>query len=560
MAEEKIVLKTEVELGNSTNSVKSLKAELRQVTNELANLEEGSAAFVQAAKRAGALKDKIGDIKDTVNAFNPEKKFQAIADSVGIAANGFAAMQGAMALFGSESEDLNKVIAKTQGAIALATGLNGLLGMGDAFKNLSLVIKSQVVSAFATLKSSLISTGIGALVVTIGLAINEIIKYNEAIDEESNKQKKLNDELEKSKNLMEKVADASEKKRNAQKGGLDDLKRELELLTAKGASEKEIFEKNQEITRQELQNLKTKKYSGLEVSKEIADKENQLKVNELAFNKKMQDQAIEDQKKKEDKAKKKIEEAKSDFEFYENLTKQEEKKKLARQNEYDQQAIDSRSEFARQTLENQEDLAKEEEKKNNETAKNEKLSAEERYAALDALNKAGVISDKEASDAKLAIAKAEQDTKLALIGAYGQTLNQVAELLGKNTEEGKAVAIAATTIDTFVAAFRAYKEGLKIDPTGTFSIIAAAAATATGLKAIQGIINTPIPGKGGGGGGGGSMPSMPAAPAMRPTGFSTGQPSQTPPKVEPQKVFVVESDITNSQNKVARIQSKATIQ
>jgi len=560
MAEEKIVLKTEVELGNSTNSVKSLKAELRQVTNELANLEEGSAAFVQAAQRAGALKDQIGDIKDTVNAFNPEKKFQAIADSVGIAANGFAAMQGAMALFGSESEDLNKVIAKTQGAIALATGLNGLLGMGDAFKNLSLVIKSQVVSAFATLKSSLISTGIGALVVTIGLAINEIIKYNEAIDEESNKQKKLNDELEKSKNLMEKVADASEKKRNAQKGGLDDLKRELELLTAKGASEKEIFEKNQEITRQELQNLKTKKYSGLEVSKEIADKENQLKVNELAFNKKMQDQAIEDQKKKEDKAKKKIEEAKSDFEFYENLTKQEEKKKLARQNEYDQQAIDSRSEFARQTLENQEDLAKEEEKKNNETAKNEKLSAEERYAALDALNKAGVISDKEASDAKLAIAKAEQDTKLALIGAYGQTLNQVAELLGKNTEEGKAVAIAATTIDTFVAAFRAYKEGLKIDPTGTFSIIAAAAATATGLKAIQGIINTPIPGKGGGGGGGGSMPSMPAAPAMRPTGFSTGQPSQTPPKVEPQKVFVVESDITNSQNKVARIQSKATIQ
>jgi len=240
MAEEKVILETEVKLGNSTNSVKSLKAELRAVTNELATLEEGSAAFVQAAQRAGALKDQIGDIKDTVNAFNPEKKFQAIADSVGIAANGFAAMQGAMALFGSESEDLNKVIAKTQGAIALATGLNGLMGMGDAFKNLSLVIKSQVVSAFATLKASLISTGIGALVVVIGLAINEIIKYNEAIDEESNKQKKLNDELEKSKNLMEKVADASEKKRNAQKGGLDDLKRELELLTAKGATEKDF--------------------------------------------------------------------------------------------------------------------------------------------------------------------------------------------------------------------------------------------------------------------------------------------------------------------------------
>ena len=101
MAEEKIILKTEVELGNSTNSVKSLKAELRQVTNELANLEEGTEAFINAAKKAGALKDKIGDVKTTINAFNPEKKFQALGDAVGIAANGFAAAQGAMAIFGS---------------------------------------------------------------------------------------------------------------------------------------------------------------------------------------------------------------------------------------------------------------------------------------------------------------------------------------------------------------------------------------------------------------------------------------------------------------------------
>ena len=76
MAEETIILKTEVELGNSTNSVKSLKAELKAVTNELATLEEGSEAFVNAAKKAGALKDKIGDVKTTINAFNPEKKFQ----------------------------------------------------------------------------------------------------------------------------------------------------------------------------------------------------------------------------------------------------------------------------------------------------------------------------------------------------------------------------------------------------------------------------------------------------------------------------------------------------
>ena len=187
MATEKVVVDVEVKAQPAVASVKSLKAELRAVTNELATLEEGSAAFVQAAQKAGQLKDQIGDVKDTINAFNPERKFQAIADSVGIAANGFAALQGGMALFGSESEDLNKVIAKTQGAIALATGLNGLLGMGDALKNLRLTTYSAISGlssmitgvgglggALNALKTTLLTNPLfvlGAVILSIGVAL-----------------------------------------------------------------------------------------------------------------------------------------------------------------------------------------------------------------------------------------------------------------------------------------------------------------------------------------------------------------------------------------------------
>jgi len=167
MANEKIVFDTEVKVGSSVGSVKSLKAELRAVTNELGNLEEGSQAFINAAKKAGALKDKIGDMKDTINAFNPEKKFQALAGAVGIAANGFSALQGAMALMGTENEELNKTIAKTQGAIALATGLNGLLGMGDAFKNL----KNVAGDALKGIKAGIGATGIGLFVIAVGLLV-----------------------------------------------------------------------------------------------------------------------------------------------------------------------------------------------------------------------------------------------------------------------------------------------------------------------------------------------------------------------------------------------------
>jgi hypothetical protein len=172
MANEKIIFDTEVKVGSSVGSVKSLKAELRAITNELGTLEQGSEAFIKAASKAGELKDKIADVKDTVNAFNPEAKFQALAGVVGIAANGFAAMQGTMALMGAESEDLNKVMAKTQGAIALATGLNGLLGMGDAFK----LLGAQVIKIIPSL-NAMGAAMLGAITGGVAIALVLIISY-----------------------------------------------------------------------------------------------------------------------------------------------------------------------------------------------------------------------------------------------------------------------------------------------------------------------------------------------------------------------------------------------
>lgn len=594
MAEETIILKTEVELGNSTNSVKSLKAELRQVTNELATLEEGSAAFVNAAKRAGELKDKIGDVKNTINAFNPEKKFQAIGDAVGIAANGFAAMQGAMALMGSESKELNKVIAQTQGAIALATGLNGLLGMGDAFKNLKLVAKDALLG----IKTAIGATGIGLFVIAAGLIYANWEKLSKLLKDTFpifNDMGKVFDKI------REMAYGAGEVIKNALlmpfktlskvltgdfKGALEEIKNGYNIIGnyEKGAEKgreanrqaaaedrlkKLIEEKEKELEvhkaagkdtyKEELALNKLKQQAAKDNAEELAKLLQAEKVLIAGHQKDLAAKAKAEAEKQKAEAKKKAEELKSFRDAEAAYDKEQLDKKLAREKEYKQQEDDYKQYIYEQKLLDDKEEIEKENKKNQEIADNEKATAEERYLALDALNKAGVISDKEASDAKIAIAQAEKDAKLNLLDAYGQTLGQVAELVGKNTETGKVMAIAATTIDTYVAAFRAYAEGLKIDPTGTFSIIAAAAAAATGFKAVQSIINTPVPNSGGGGGGG-STPSMPAAPAMRPTGFSTGQPSQIPPKVEPQKVYVVESDITNTQKKVSRIESKATIQ
>ena len=578
MANEKIIFDTEVKVGSSVGSVKSLKAELRAITNELGQLEVGSEAFVKAAQKAGDLQDRIGDVKNTVAAFNPEAKFQALAGAVGIAANGFSAMQGAMSLMGAESEDLNKVIAQTQGAIALATGLNGLLGMKDAFVLLKLqavtsftAIKAAAVTTFTTIKGAILATGIGALVVALGIAVNEILKYNEAIDEEANKQKKLNDELERSRELMEKIANESEKTRNAKKGGLDDLKREKDLLLAKGATEKEVFEQTQKILEKELSNLKTKKYSGLEVSKEIADKENEIKVNQLAFDKKIED------KKKEDSDKKKEENKRND-EYQKQRAKdivKVEEGNLEAQKSIDEIAAFNLEEDKKQK---EEDDKKEKERKKSQLifrqeqaaseledlkgiAKDETLVAEERYAAIDALNKKGVISEKEASDAKIAIAQKENAAKILELDAYANVLNQASGLLGKSTVEGKALAIASATISTYTAISKTLAAFSGV-PIPGYAIAQAIATGVAGFAAVKNIIETPIPTAGGSGGGGGAV-AAPSAPRI-PQSFSGSslRPNSeviTKTNGQVQKVIVTETDITKTQDKVKGIIRKATI-
>ena len=199
----------------------------------------------------------------------------------------------------------------------------------------------------------------------------------------------------------------------------------------------------------------------------------------------------------------------------------------------------------------------------------QKANEDAEWAEVEAQNEADLITyqnEQKALQNARDAAKEEkriEDEKLAVklnyAQAVGTLLNQIAGLMGQQSEEAKAIAAAGTLIDTYVAAFRAYKEGYKIDPTGVFSILAAAAATATGLKAVQNILNTDA--KGGSIGMGGASASAPP-PITRPTSSFVQLDNTNPINVNNSgmtKVIVVESDITEVQNKVSSIKAKATI-
>jgi hypothetical protein len=573
MAEEKVILETEVKLGNSTNSVKSLKAELRGLTNELANLKPGSQAFVDAAKRAGELKDRIDDAKTAVKAFNPEAKFQAFSNVIGGVANGFAAAQGAMAIFGSENKDLQQMMVRTQGAIALATGLNGLLGMGDAFSNLRGQLVDAVKKLF-TLRGALIATGVGAIAVAVGTLVSNWKEFSAALTEAFPSFKVVTDFFT---NFRQTAMGALKATVEGFKVIGEVVKRVFEgdfsgaIDAAKTFGERTAAAYNQGYIEEDKKikienNLKQRKFEveleeakGKDVlSKKLALQKDELKLLKVGsdeYNAKL----IEIETTKTEIRKKGEEDRKALAEkrlAQEKLEAETEKLRLESQ-------LDNARKGFKEASKNFDDTTKGYEETRDKGLKfinDENETLEQRKETLDYFYQNKLITEKDYADASVKITKAENDAKFAELDAYSGMLNQASDLLGKNTVEGKAMAIAAATISTYTAIAKTL-EAHGANPIPGYAIAQAIVTGIAGLAAVKNIIDTPIPNQGGGGGGGNpSMPSMPAAPAMRPTGFSTGQPSQTPPKVEPQKVYVVESDITNSQNKVARIQSKATIQ
>jgi len=198
MAEKKVI-----ELEVKTESLKPLKAQLREAQAEVTALAEKFGATsqeaIQAAKRAAELKDAIADAKDLTDAFNPDAKFNALSNSIGGVLNGFQAYEGALGLIGVESEALQETLLKVQSAMALSQGLQGVGESIDSFKQLGGVVKNAF-GAMTTASKAFIATGVGLVIAAVAYAINEMSAAAESAAAEMENLEKatesLNDELE----------------------------------------------------------------------------------------------------------------------------------------------------------------------------------------------------------------------------------------------------------------------------------------------------------------------------------------------------------------------------
>ena len=282
-------------------SVGNMRKALKEANQELLAMQDqfgaASTEAINAAKKVADLKDRIEDARETADLFDPGKKFQAFVTLGSQIAAGFSAVQGAMALVGSESEDVQKALLKVQGAMALAQGLSQLKDFGKSWQQVNIFIKSNTIfmkanaaataltanamklfgvsvgttsTAFKVLKTAIISTGVGALLILVTEAIALIDSWTSSTKDASKAQEELNEQIEKTKKSLDESMRSSQRWVDRQ---VDRIKKEEEikdLSIDEQKNSKEILKLKQEILDIDIRNAKI----------ELATKENLLSTEE----------------------------------------------------------------------------------------------------------------------------------------------------------------------------------------------------------------------------------------------------------------------------------------
>jgi hypothetical protein len=196
----------EIDTNPAVKSLKDLRKELMEYKNQMANLEEGSDAFLEVANKAGEAKHQIDEINESIKGASAD-----FGDMVGNVTNvsagitgAFQAVAGGLQAMGVESEAIDKTIAKMQGLMAVTDGLSKI---DNAIKSLDKLRNSitSTTGAAKLLKAALepkVFLPITAAIAGITLVFQRWKKQEDEVQEAI---KKRREELEKIK--MDKIID-----------------------------------------------------------------------------------------------------------------------------------------------------------------------------------------------------------------------------------------------------------------------------------------------------------------------------------------------------------------
>lgn len=582
-----------------TEVVGIIRKELKEANGELIKAQtlfgEYSDEAINAAKKVATIKDKLVEAKETSDLFDPGKKFQAFSGVLTTVAGGLSAVQGAMGLLGAQSDDVQKALLKVQSAMALSQGLSTIKDSAKDFARLGTIIKSTTLfqqaynfilgqkvvvteadviateaqtvatveqgvatvttttavtgatTAMKAFRIALIASGIGLLVVALGLAIQAFSNYVGKADKAAEAQDKLN----------KKIAEGAKIQLEGEAKFLDNQEKlDIARAKAKGASEQEIFDIEQGYRKQRAE-AHQRHYQDVygkdaKAAKESADEINKINTDgQVAA---LENQARIRKEGQDADEKRAVEAALKEKKAIDDALAAAEKRKKGLQKGVSLTDID--------------EAAK------NDKAENDKKDADKQQELLVESNKNGLgkmLTDKAAAftkglelnkqnaDAEKLIDAEKLEIKKLQIIEIMNAMSQLTDFVGRDTAAGKSLGIATATINTYQGASEALKQ--KSTLPSPFDVIAkvlnVATIIASGIKTVKSIASVQIPGRFGGGGG---MPTMaaPMTPEL-PQAATTNLSRQTINDIGNQAVraYVIETDVTSNQERMAAIRQRA---
>lgn len=593
-----IVEEVKIQTSESTRTVKELRKELKDLKDQLLSTQKGTEEYNQTMQKAAniqhELKEQMQEINNSAMDFG-QKMGNATKAMSGVA-GAITAATGALSLFGIENEEAQKKITATMTSlIGITQGLSKMDDGIKAFKRLTIAINASSKS-LGGFKVALISTGLGALVVVLGSIIAYWDEFTEAIGLSAKQMERLGDIARGVFNVftssLKGIATALGKMIKgdfsgafqALKDGFSVVKNFNEgVAKSEAKREEERTKKAKEEADKRAKIAEDEYKKRIEAAQKLAKYEKDMaaartrgeesgRYTQGAYEREMKyfDTLFKVYRKDSEEYKNLVLEKEQFLQDWENHFIEEAKK--------EQEANDRKAEAERKAAEAEVERAHQARmdllKSFDEDLMTEQQKIDQRYQMLiDAATKEGedttkitqwyesektrIIKEEEEKQAKIREESIKNYATMA--DGIGGILGSISDMMAEGTEEQKGMAIAATTIQ-MLAGIATALAGAFTTKSGPWDIalaaIQAASIAAAGIASITKISQV----KPDGSGSSISVPSvdMGAVVGSAPDFVQSVDGAMTQTAITDQRVYVLEHDITETQQKVQVAQNRAT--
>ena len=191
-----------IDTAPAQTSVQDLRKELKELKNTLLSTEQGTEEYNQALERAAEISHTLKEQTEELNASAMDfgQITGNIVKATGGMVAGFQAVKATMNIMGIENENIIASLKKMQDLMAITQALPSIDNGIKAFKRLGLVIKTAT-ATMDSFRVALAATGIGAAVAALGLLIANWDKVTDAMQRwgiiNEDTEKKIQEQIEK---------------------------------------------------------------------------------------------------------------------------------------------------------------------------------------------------------------------------------------------------------------------------------------------------------------------------------------------------------------------------